>query len=134
MSSPIQFSEATSIAIHSMVYIASNKEDKHGIKKIAGMIGASEAHLAKVLQRLSKMGLLKSVTGPKGGFSLAKTSEEITLLEIYEAIEGPMHLTGCPLNRQVCPFTNCIFQGLLGNVTKQIKEYFENRRLVDLIN
>lgn len=68
-----------------------------------------ETFLAKIFQRLSKAGLLRSSRGSKGGFSLGKPANEITMREVIEAIEGPIALNRC-LRREgeceeeeVCP-------------------------------
>ena len=68
-----------------------------------------ETFLAKIFQRLSKAGLLRSSRGSKGGFSLGKPANEITMRQVIEAIEGPIALNRC-LRREgeceeeeVCP-------------------------------
>jgi Rrf2 family protein len=61
-----------------------------------------ETFLAKIFQRLSKAGLLRSTRGAKGGFSLGKPANEITMKEIVEAIEGPIALNRCLLRQGEC--------------------------------
>ena len=61
-----------------------------------------ETFLAKIFQRLSKAGLLRSTRGAKGGFSLGKPASEITMREIVEAIEGPIALNRCLLKQGEC--------------------------------
>jgi Rrf2 family protein len=51
--------------------------------------------LAKVLQVLSKTGLIESHNGPKGGYVLARNAREITIAQIIESIEGPLAITDC---------------------------------------
>lgn len=51
--------------------------------------------LAKVLQVLSKSGLIESLNGPKGGYLLARNVREITIAQILESIEGPLAITDC---------------------------------------
>ena len=51
--------------------------------------------LAKVLQALSKSGMIESHNGPKGGYILARSTEHITIAQILESIEGPLGLTDC---------------------------------------
>jgi len=48
-------------------------------------------YLLKILQHLVKAGVLRSKRGPRGGFSLARGAEEITILDILEAVDGPMN-------------------------------------------
>jgi len=50
-------------------------------------------YLLKIMQELVKAGVLNSKRGPRGGFSLAKATSKITMLEIIEAVEGPIDLS-----------------------------------------
>lgn len=134
MSGVINLSEMVSLALHSMVYIAGSDKKLLHAKEIAEATGASEAHLVKVLQRLVKVNFLSSVRGPKGGFALGKLPEEITLLDIFEAIEGPLNIEGCPMNNKVCAFNACILGGVPEKVSKEFKDYLETQRLSDLIS
>lgn len=84
----MQFSKATLLALHSVMMLAGAGDELLSTAQMAKSAGVSEAHLAKVLQRLGKAGLVRSVRGPKGGFSLARPAEEMTLLDVYEAMEG----------------------------------------------
>lgn len=81
MSRIISLSEASSIAIHSMVLIAASNENLN-VLKIAERTGASKHHVAKILQRLVKEGYLGSNRGPSGGFFLKRAADEITLLDV----------------------------------------------------
>jgi Rrf2 family protein len=97
--------------------------------ELAGKLRASENHLSKVLQRLSKSGLVASLRGPGGGFSLARRPEEISFLDIYEAIEGKSRESDCPLSRPECSFGNCIFEGFAGKMESDFRDYFSKRNL-----
>jgi Rrf2 family protein len=130
MSHLVQLSEAASLGIHSMVIIA--RCDKIiNASQIAEMTDASRNHLAKVMLNLAKMGLVKSMRGPSGGFILARKPEEITLLEVYEAIEGKIHINNCPVNKQICPFTKCIMNNIIHKVTTELRDYFGQQTLKD---
>jgi len=56
--------------------------------RLAEYHGVPAAYLAKHLQALSRAGILESVQGPRGGYRLARPAEEITLLDVVEAIDG----------------------------------------------
>lgn len=129
----VQLSEAVSLAIHAMVLIA--KSDSYlNVSVIAREMGASRNHLAKVLQQLVKFNYLKSVRGPSGGFILNVDPSKITLLDIYEAIEGKIDSPECPLDRQICPFNKCLMGGLVKNATDQFKDYFGGQTLKTFIS
>jgi Rrf2 family protein len=132
MSKIVNLSEAASLAIHAMVLIA--KSDTHiNVNVIAQEMGASRNHLAKVLQQLVKFNYLKSVRGPSGGFVLNSDPSKITLLDIFEAIEGKIDVPECPLDRQICPFDKCLMGGMVRDVTNQFRDYFGEQTLATFI-
>jgi Rrf2 family protein len=132
MSRIITLSEAASIAIHAMVLIA-RAEKNLNVNKIAEMTGASRNHLAKVMQRLVKDKYVKSTRGPLGGFVLLKPANEISILDIYESIEGEVVQTACPLERPVCAFDKCIMGGIMFELTGQFKHYMKKNKLSDFV-
>ena len=71
MSNLINISEAASLALHGLVLIAKNQPLRMNVKVLAEELNASQTHLAKVFQKLSKAGLVKSLRGPAGGFELS---------------------------------------------------------------
>ncbi len=132
MAKLVHFSEAASLALHAMVLIA--KSENHvNVNSIAEEMGASRNHLAKVLQQLVKQGFLKSVRGPSGGFILSKPANQISILDLYEAIEGRIDVPECPLDRKICPFNKCLMNGLVTDVTLQFKKYFSDQTLEDFM-
>ncbi len=133
MAKIVHLSEAASLAIHSMVMIA--QSDIHiNVNILAREMGASRNHLAKVLQQLVKHNYLKSIRGPSGGFMLNVKPNSITLLDIYEAIEGKIESSVCPLDRQICPFDKCLMGGMVKSVTAQFKDYFSAQTLEKFIS
>lgn len=121
-------SEAASIAIHGMVLIARSEKGMN-VLKIAEVTGFSKNHLAKVLQRLVKNDLLKSVRGPAGGFSLKKDPSEVTLLQIYESIEGQLEITDCPLTYEICNFEKCVMGNVVNKMTMEFKKFLQKQTL-----
>ena len=130
MSSILKISEAASIALHSMIILASKQEELVSVKEISSQLEVSANHLSKVLQRLVKEGLVVSIKGSKGGFKLSKNPEEITFLEIYEAIDGKFRPSACLLNKDSCEHT-CIMGGLTSSINKQVEEFFRKTKLTD---
>lgn len=121
-------SEAASIAIHSMVLIARSENGINAVR-IAEITGFSKNHISKVLQRLVKNDMLKSVRGPSGGFSLKKAPQRITLLNIYESIEGPLEILDCPLANEICNFDRCIMGNIANNLTIEFKKFLKRQTL-----
>jgi Rrf2 family protein len=64
-------------------------------KAIADCYGIPLPLLAKILQKLTKLGMLQSLPGTNGGYRLAREANQITALEVIRAIDGPIILTSC---------------------------------------
>jgi Rrf2 family protein len=131
MATVLRISDAASLALHTMVLLADRRERPLTTKEIASTFKVSEAHLAKVMQRLAKAGLVLSAPGPHGGFHLAGGAERTTLLQVYEAIEGPMSSSDCLLGRRVCGGKECVLGKLVCNLNAQVKAHFSRTRLND---
>jgi Rrf2 family nitric oxide-sensitive transcriptional repressor len=129
----LNISEAVSLAFHSMAFLAKAKGKKLKVNYLARQIGASAAHLAKVMQKLAKAGLVDAVSGPEGGYYLAKPALKIYFLEIYEAIEGPFNTLNCLLHNKPCPFQKCLLGGFLSQTNKNFKAYLKQHTLESLI-
>jgi len=127
MSKIVTLSEAASIAMHAMVLVA--KKEKINVLQIADLTESSKHHVAKVMQRLVKEKFITSQRGPNGGFSLRMNAKDITLLNVYEAIEGKIEIEACPLNKQVCPFDKCIYNNITNSLTQDFKNYLEAHTL-----
>ncbi len=132
MADIVKISDATALALHSMVHLAMEREGHSTTAEIAELFKASRHHLAKVHQRLTKAGLVKSNRGPAGGVSLAKDPAEITLLEIYEVMEGEMHCNPCLFGNEACPRRDCVLQNLLPGLALQVRDYFDQTTLEQL--
>ena len=127
----LRISEAASLALHSMAVLAGS-EGRVSTGEIASLLGASEHTLSKVMQQLARSGLIRSHRGPGGGFVLWRPENEITLLEIFEAVEGPLGESGCLLEKPVCDGKACVLGGLLESVHEQVKDYFSKTTLDQL--
>lgn len=134
MSEIIHISEAASIGLHAMMLLAAEDHRLLSTKEMARKLSVSEAHLSKVMQRLAKVDLVRSTKGPSGGFILDRPKEKITLIEVYEAIEGPLVHRDCLLQRPLCGGgKNCIFGGLFNRLNREVVEYLAGTRLSDVL-
>lgn len=130
MNSIVNLSEAFSMALHGMVMIAAAPEGQPlSAHAIADRLGVSEAHLYKVLGRLTRSRLLKSSRGPGGGFTLGRPAASIRLLDIYESVEGPLVINDCIMGTKVCCGDNCIFEDLIHDLNAEFKAYLERTAL-----
>jgi Rrf2 family protein len=117
-----------------MALLATNPRGNFTNEVIARRLGASEHHLAKVMQRLVKAGLVKSLRGPAGGFRLGVSPKDVELLQIYEAVEGPIARNGtvCPLGRPGCAEEKCLLGKLMCQLHQQACEYLARTTVKEL--
>ena len=127
----LKISEAASLALHTMALLAADTTRTRSTRQMAQRLGVSEAHLAKVLQRLGRAGLVRSQRGPGGGFTLGKNSGDIALLEVYEVTDGPLDTGGCLFSKPRCN-GSCILGGLVAKVATEARDYLANTTLDDL--
>lgn len=71
-------------------------------KEIAEAYGVPLPLLAKVMQKLTRTGILQSLPGTNGGYKLAREADQISALEVIRAIDGPIILTSCFTDHRDC--------------------------------
>lgn len=101
------FSKTCEYAIRAVIFIAQKTEKgkKVSIKDIAAGIDSPEHFIAKILQDLTKRGLLQSSKGPNGGFYADQETQKHTLADVVKAIDGEKIFTGCGLGLKACSET-----------------------------
>ncbi|MBI4801931.1 MAG: Rrf2 family transcriptional regulator [Elusimicrobia bacterium] len=115
MGAIIKISEAAVIAIHAVDFIAKSDGKPRLTRHIASGLGVSYNHLVKVMQRLTRAGLLLPGRGPKGGFLLSKKAKAGKLRDVFEAIDGGISLSNCLLKNKVCKKPDCLLGNLLSD-------------------
>lgn len=99
----MQITRASDYAVRAMVHLASRPEGaKVALTALVHATGVSESFLSKILQRLVHTGLVSSHRGTNGGFKLRVQPEGTRLLDVIEAIEGPIELNVCLGGREKC--------------------------------
>lgn len=106
----MQVSKSLDYAVRSLTYIAKEKASVFTIRDISEKQHIPQNYLAKIMRKLVQKGLLSSSPGPEGGYSLRKPTEDISLKDIYEAIEGDMQLIDCMEKNVVCELFNSCTQ------------------------
>ncbi len=123
------FSKTCEYAIRAMLFIAQKSESGHkiGIKEISKGIDAPEHFLAKILQDLSRKGIVRSIKGPNGGFYLDDSAKKNTLADIVKAVDGDDLFTGCGLGLKICSEKNpCPLHDEFKIIRKKIHNMLES--------
>lgn len=98
------FSKTCEYAIRATIFIAQKTKEgeRVGIKEIVKGIDSPEHFIAKILQDLSRKGIVQSVKGPNGGFYLDKVSMKQSIADVVKAIDGDKVFQGCGLGLKQC--------------------------------
>jgi Rrf2 family protein len=102
----MQITRQADYALRAMLYLSGMEENtRAATSQIAKEKVIPPSFLAKIISQLSIAGLIHTSRGARGGVTLARPSKDITLLEVIEAIDGPISLNECTLSKNGCPFS-----------------------------
>jgi len=121
-------------ALRAMLYICSKPfGTSYQISEIAEKNDIPDNFLRKIIPLLKKANLLNSQRGNGGGITLMKKAEQITPLEILDAVEGPILLNKCLIHDKFCSRDNyCSFHYFWADAQKELKEKLASRNLYEL--
>lgn len=137
----MQFSVGVEYALHSLFYILDLPGGQViGIRDLSQLHQVSETYLSKVFTKLRKHGIVRSVTGVKGGYELARAPEEITFWDIIEAVEGSSYLFQCgEIRRKNKLFESeyresttegpCLIKSVMWEAEEQMRSYLRMKDL-----
>ena len=94
----------------------------------------STKYLHAVMQQLKIAGLVRTIRGAHGGFELSRSPSEIMVIEVIEAIDGPVAVVDCVIHD--CAFqrsTPCVAQGIWCDITAAIRGAVDTKSLADLV-
>lgn len=122
-------------AIRAVVYLSvfSSSEKKTGIREISEKLEIPTPFLGKILQSLARNKVLTSAKGPNGGFSLGRSADDISLMDIVEIVDGTDIFDTCLVRTTHCSDESPC--GIHDNVTvirKELKQFFVNQTIADL--
>ncbi|MGN6353220.1 MAG: RrF2 family transcriptional regulator [Parafilimonas sp.] len=126
------FSKTCEYAIRAMIFIAqkTKQDSRVGIKEIAKGINSPEHFIAKILQDLTRKGLLQSAKGPSGGFYLDKASMKQSLADVVKAVDGDKIFYGCGLGLKQCSETKpCPIHFEFKKVRQGLFDMLQNTRI-----
>ena len=98
------FSKTCEYGLRAVFFIAQQSEQgkKTRVIEIAKQINSPEHFLAKILQSLSKKGIIESSKGPNGGFFISEPGLKTSLATVVEAIDGDSLFKGCAMGLKQC--------------------------------
>ena len=131
----MQITRAGEYAVLGLLHLAKRGAGQRVmLDEVSQMEGIPRSFLAKIFQTLSKAGLVRSIRGTGGGFSLAKTPEETTVLEVIEAVEGKIAFQRCLIDADSCEHSGgCALCGLFEQAQDRVKEVFGKTTLAELL-
>ena len=132
----LRLTNAADYAILAMIHMACLPDDAVALRsEIAQAYNIPSSFMAKILRALVRARLLRSTRGVHGGFSLARPPTEITLLDVVEAIEGPLALTDCTGEPSGCQWAaDCPAHPVWATVQEKIAEILRENTLETLVS
>ncbi len=89
-------------AVRCVLHLASNTGRAVSVGEVAKRKDVPRQFAAKILQKLTKAGIVRPRRGAGGGYTLARDPQDITLLDVYETASGPLALNICAANEKNC--------------------------------
>ncbi len=132
----IMLSNSSKYAIKGVLYLALNSDRNHKImvRDIFEVVHVPEAYLAKLLQELSRHGIISSIRGPRGGFYLSENDRQRTLMDIVKVIDGEKRVNSCVMGIKDCDMNHpCVLHKLVGSNKSKFINVLESTTILDLI-
>ncbi len=130
----MKLTRASSYALHAVAFMAQQKSDKpiasHDIAKARGI---PDRFLLKVLKPLVSARVLKSIKGPHGGYQLDRQPADISMLEIIEAVDGPIR-GFAPFAEEGNAALNNKLEAICRTSAEAVREHLKNVRISDLVS
>lgn len=128
------FSITTEYALRAMVLLTMRRGTPQTAQQISTETKAPIDYLFKVLQSLSRAGLVQAQRGKNGGFSLVNDPADISIYDVVQAVEPIKRISKCPLGLKAHGVRLCSLHRKLDDAMGHIEEAFSSTKLVDLID
>ncbi|MEZ4703917.1 MAG: SUF system Fe-S cluster assembly regulator [Bdellovibrionota bacterium] len=127
----IQINKFSDYAIVILVHMSKIQDQSlFSAKALSTQLHLPLPTVSKILKQLQKASILESIQGPRGGYRLAKTSDEISVGQILEIMEGPIAITECALSEHQCSVTSwCEIKPHWRLVNQVVREALERLKL-----
>ena len=139
------YGSAVEYALHCLLWLAPTRETPASSRELAELTGVSPALVAKILPKLEKAGVLAAQGGIAGGYRLAKPADDITVLDIVDAVDGGKRLFDCKEVRLRCPLFGvdppiwasrglCSIHAVMLRAEKSMRREMAQTTLLDIAN
>jgi len=130
----MQITRQADYAVRAVLYLARSGEQRTATSMIAEEQHIPPSFLAKIVSQLSIAGLLHTSRGARGGVVLAREAKDITLLEVIEAIDGPIQLNECVGDNGTCSFDdNCPLRPVWCDAQEELVGRLKSTNFADMI-
>lgn len=131
----IKFSRLTDYAVVILAVLSKSDQRLMSSALLARESNLPEPTVSKVLKMLARSQLMGSVRGAQGGYELLRPADDISIIDIVTAIEGPVALTACVEgSKDKCAITGmCPVSGRWNQVNRAVKEALEDISLSDMV-
>jgi Rrf2 family nitric oxide-sensitive transcriptional repressor len=126
-------SDTVEYALRAVVLLASEPDEPMTTAAIAERTQVPAAYLAKILQGLTREGIVRSQRGVGGGVTLAKPAEKLTILEVVNAVEPLQRIKSCPLKLRSHGVKLCPLHRRLDNALASMEAAFAATTLAEVI-
>jgi len=127
-------SQTTEYALRAVVWLAANPEKPLTAQQIAEATRVPAGYLAKVLQGLSRAGLLHSQRGLGGGFRLARSPDAMTMWQVVQAVDPLRRIHKCPFHFEAHSDMLCPLHERLDQAIATIESMFSKWTISSLID
>jgi len=126
-------SQTTEYALRAIVFLADQGEART-TQQIAKTTRVPAGYLSKVMQGLSRAGLVDSQRGVHGGFTLARPPKELTIWEVVEAVDPIQRIRSCPLGLKAHGTNLCPLHRRLDDAAAQVEHAFRGTTVQELLD
>ena len=131
----MQITRQADYAVRAVLHLArAGNVERSATGTVAREQNIPPSFLAKIISQLSIAGVLHTSRGARGGVTLARDARDITLLEVVEAIDGPIQLNECVENNGICSFEeNCPIRSVWCEAQDELVTRLKNTNFGDLM-
>jgi len=132
----MQITRQADYAVRAVLYLAKlGANQRAATNQVAEEQKIPPSFLAKIISQLSIAGLLHTSRGARGGVTLARDPKDITLLEVIEAIDGPIHLNKCVGEDGICEFgDDCPLKPVWCDAQDELIRRLKGTNFADILN